>query len=1435
MDEKVWRVVASYLEMYRDKVENTSRPPGTTSEARSKPFDAVQHKSLNAELKYLYTAVTRAKCNLWIYDSDVKARLPMLEYWHKREAVKVVTADSGSDQAYSLVFASNSTPDQWKAQGDNFRKKHLWEQAILCYQRAGSNYLYLVKEAQAYHLIQGARQHKPALFFEAALRFLECSNLKFSIQCLTGAALCLKNSRPPRYIQAAKLFEKLRDPERAAQLYLKAKDFDNFVRVQESRGEYDSVIRSLLGKTFMRKRDALAKIDEYEKKGYSIDPKYTTSELSFSCAKFYSEKKDKQTLLEVLKYMPEQDKRVKFMKEAELYDEAYADYLSNNQFSGAFRLASARGWFDRAIELAEKQKDDAHLTQFVIAKAKDQLVELGEKKYKSGKFPPDRFVTLLKKFCGNRNELIKAESNLMLGMLLNDHAYCVKAIQLFKMKDLKAGVLESFDRLTEASDQEVLNCCHVAKKLAKSLRGTKDILLDVQQTMKFYGLQLLGKAYITSSYGHCFVPFETVQVHMCEDSKHDIDSMVRLKLDVRNKLADRYDNFRKDWIYRFKLDTKLYVKCQSFTLHTDLFKSRRLSRQYSLQELPSEAMLNYIQNCVYVLELRLLRNENVDGTLVLLEIIFSPEVALCLPCLSSHHIHVIRKSANSLLSFKGKLEKELSSLCVSKSENTGPDKPEKVYMDSWLSVWRLASISYPSTKPILTKLEEIEESVRKSSQQSHLGYIFWKSENKWLHIFRFWLNSCSEIRENGKMLWSTKLAITHFLGNVVENKQISISISNLNCVVTIHAMALLAMMTQSNFNRNFPQKFAVPHIYKNVVEMFNHMNCRRSTTDRTLFSACVKEGSSNRNPRFFSFCCNLLNTALNYLIGGHERAPKYSILRFGLHKYPNYSEQTLQCLILTLTIFGNLSVTRNMRKSEEKLMNIFGEFVKKGRTLPKYAEMVLRAYDTQWRFQSQSGRKPNTVFTPDVVFNLISDFLVLSKKDNTISRIFFKQKRDSVGHIEILPIISKSPKLAQAHNLPEKTQTHSVSKTEPRFFNSVSQSQHEVKSIQQEQNPQASRVTSPVLLSTAISYMQQLPKSQIDSTVNFHQSNETHGIASASFDNSKNLQTHYGQVQSDYNPEEMSFPSSSFGELPPRPLSALAEQFVPSIPVQDKEVSVVQDPASVHPGMPAQSEYINPGLVFFDDKDSLSQVPADFDQPFTTDIADDEDYALTQPQKPTVYIDPGVITDDIIDRDNRFCISCGIKYRDEDHLDLDEDVIHQEDYHHHFSGQFHCNKAKSMLSFISQKKEYELYQIHADEKLGECEELNKSIDTDILYQSIENLKETKSQYNLIIYDVEDNRSWEDGVRKVERALGTLQRLVKEASDQLGKAEVVKLKEEQKKKNLILEVEEDQEVMEKMRDDYANDIVVASGTGNKVRTEEDKFRSRTKKKERKKRK
>lgn len=48
---------------------------------------------LNGELKQLYTAITRARVNLWIFDENSDKRAPAFKYFIKRGFVQVVKTD----------------------------------------------------------------------------------------------------------------------------------------------------------------------------------------------------------------------------------------------------------------------------------------------------------------------------------------------------------------------------------------------------------------------------------------------------------------------------------------------------------------------------------------------------------------------------------------------------------------------------------------------------------------------------------------------------------------------------------------------------------------------------------------------------------------------------------------------------------------------------------------------------------------------------------------------------------------------------------------------------------------------------------------------------------------------------------------------------------------------------------------------------------------------------------------------------------------------------------------------------------------------------------------------------------------------------------------------------------------------------------------------
>ena len=214
-----WRVVTSFLKERQDIPENMF--PKIFREApHPLKFEETKHKSLCGELKYLYTAITRAKHKLWIYDSDEDCSwLPMFDYWHKRGLAKVTSVNdigrlSKGDQEVLFPVAEFKRED-WKKQGDIFSGKRHWELAMKCYQRSGAEASHLEKECNGYFLVQQAEKVHAGerkntvqkLYLQAALTFLECDQLNHDVKQLKNAAICLMNGK--KYKEAAELFERL--------------------------------------------------------------------------------------------------------------------------------------------------------------------------------------------------------------------------------------------------------------------------------------------------------------------------------------------------------------------------------------------------------------------------------------------------------------------------------------------------------------------------------------------------------------------------------------------------------------------------------------------------------------------------------------------------------------------------------------------------------------------------------------------------------------------------------------------------------------------------------------------------------------------------------------------------------------------------------------------------------------------------------------------------------------------------------------------------------------------------------------------------------------------------------------------------------------------------------------------------------------------------
>lgn len=181
-------------------------------------FDEYKHKMLNSELKFLYTALTRARCNLWIYDSNEDKRSPMFYYFQKRGLVRTIYIAGGQCGESLLsneeIFAKKSSKEDWEQQGNYFKRRNNWDLAIFCYTKADREDL--VKETHACrHMWNGTKSKNKNdiiemknCFLRAALSFFRSFNVHPRVKSLEKAASCLFNAH--EYKLSAKLFVKLK-------------------------------------------------------------------------------------------------------------------------------------------------------------------------------------------------------------------------------------------------------------------------------------------------------------------------------------------------------------------------------------------------------------------------------------------------------------------------------------------------------------------------------------------------------------------------------------------------------------------------------------------------------------------------------------------------------------------------------------------------------------------------------------------------------------------------------------------------------------------------------------------------------------------------------------------------------------------------------------------------------------------------------------------------------------------------------------------------------------------------------------------------------------------------------------------------------------------------------------------------------------------------
>lgn len=95
-------------------------------------------------MKQLYTAVTRARANVWFFDEDEENRRPVFEYFEQLGLAEVVSlkaegeGSTSGNQPLEKMFPKESSLMEWQNQGDFFYSKKLWNVAEKCFKKSGN-------------------------------------------------------------------------------------------------------------------------------------------------------------------------------------------------------------------------------------------------------------------------------------------------------------------------------------------------------------------------------------------------------------------------------------------------------------------------------------------------------------------------------------------------------------------------------------------------------------------------------------------------------------------------------------------------------------------------------------------------------------------------------------------------------------------------------------------------------------------------------------------------------------------------------------------------------------------------------------------------------------------------------------------------------------------------------------------------------------------------------------------------------------------------------------------------------------------------------------------------------------------------------------------------------------------------------------------------
>ncbi|CAL1532839.1 unnamed protein product, partial [Lymnaea stagnalis] len=560
---KEWRVVTSFLEELV-KTVNKSKSRERKSEnlvvlnpdvlqqkgrPRALTFEKHLHKLLDTDLKQLYTAVTRARVNVWIFDEDTEKRAPMFEYFKELHLVKILDGEGTDKDNKGKGFMETSTPEQWKQAGDKHMNQNQYKLAAKCYKKA--NKTRLEKLAKAFITSEDAAREantsvkKSKLYLKAGAQFLYCKAMEQAVRCF-------QNAHENKF--AAITLEKFGRFEEASEQYKKVPDLDSATHCLEQVGQYRRAIHLRVDNNqFSEAVDCLHRyqnlVKTFEVEGQAVPDilvenkpreEYSENNLWLRLAELQHSEGKMEDFHKTVANVTDKQKKIPLLKKLEFWKEA-AELLHDDgaeeQRKEAVHLMMRSGQLDTALVYAKEGFFKPLRAAIHISMATECNNDLKVK---------ENFTAAQEIYgeLGDRHG--QALATLLLGQRTKDLKQLREANKLFDDPDSPhlPGQLESFVAIAELFRNKLMllddcsdfikNIIGLGQKFIQILYGGKN--KQWQNYVEFYGLELDVTRQKLTWYPHQHPLYEKIQKHDVAAKYYTVDVIEAVKVLTRYTL-----------------------------------------------------------------------------------------------------------------------------------------------------------------------------------------------------------------------------------------------------------------------------------------------------------------------------------------------------------------------------------------------------------------------------------------------------------------------------------------------------------------------------------------------------------------------------------------------------------------------------------------------------------------------------------------------------------------------------------------------------------------------------------------------------------------------------------------------------------------------------------------------------------------------------------